>query len=148
MQKQNTLLIAGIALVTFFDVFSKFLAQKFLAKSIEILPILKLELAENSQLAFGIPFPRILIILLSIAAIIFFGNLFAKSVQKESKLGTITFALILGGALGNLGERILFGKVTDFISFLIIPNFNLADASLTIGVTLIILFHYKIFTKI
>jgi signal peptidase II len=54
----------------------------------------------------------------------------------------------LGGAIGNLGERIFFGQVTDFIALLTIPNFNLADTALTIGVILLIIFHSKIFTKV
>ncbi|MFH1546532.1 MAG: signal peptidase II, partial [Patescibacteria group bacterium] len=41
-----------------------------------------------------------------------------------------------------------FGRVTDFISLSIIPNFNLADAALTIGITLLIIFHRRIFKKI
>ena len=61
---------------------------------------------------------------------------------------TWRFALLLGGAFGNLTERIFFKKVTDFISLSIIPNFNLADAALTIGVALLIIFHSKIFKKI
>ena len=109
--------------------------------------ILKLEFVENHNLAFGIPFPKILTILLSILVIIFFGNFFLKNVNEKSKLGLLAFALILGGALGNLGERILFGKVTDFIALLGIPNFNLADAALTIGVILIILFHRRILVE-
>jgi signal peptidase II len=148
MQKRIILLGLGVAVTLFLDIFTKFLAKKFLTNPIEILPILWLEFTENSQLAFGIPFPRVLTILLSIAAIIFFLNLFVKNVQKESKIGLIAFALILGGALGNLGERILFGKVIDFISLLDIPNFNLADTALTIGIILLIIFHPKIFNKV
>jgi len=150
MRKQNILLVAGIALIALLDFFGKFLAQSFLipAQPIKILPFLKLELTQNSNLAFGIPFPRGLIILLSVAAIIFLGNLFVKNVKKKSKIGMVAFALLLGGAFGNLMERILFGKVTDFISLSIIPNFNFADAALTIGVALLIIFHHRIFEKI
>ncbi|MFH1546322.1 MAG: signal peptidase II [Patescibacteria group bacterium] len=150
MRRQNILLSAGIALVASFDFFVKFLAQKFLvpAQPIEIFPFLKLEFTQNSNLAFGIPFPRSLVILLSVAAIIFLGNLFVKNMKKESKIGVVAFALLLGGAFGNLTERIFFGRVTDFISLSIIPNFNLADAALTIGITLLIIFHRRIFKKI
>ena len=150
MRKQNILLVAGIVLVAFFDFFLKFLAQSFLtpAQPIKILSFLKLELTQNSNLAFGIPFPRELIILLSVVAIIFLNNLFVKNVKKESKIGIIAFVLLLGGAFGNLTERILFGKVTDFVSLSIIPNFNLADTALTIGATLLIIFHHRIFKKI
>jgi signal peptidase II len=45
----------------------------------------------------------------------------------------------LGGALGNLIDRIVFGPVTDFISVLGFPVFNIADSCITIGVGLLIL---------
>lgn len=148
MQKRNIFLGGTIAGIVFLDVVSKYLIRKLLLTPTEILPILKLEFTENPNLAFGIPFPRILTILLSILAIIFFGNLFVKNVQKNSKIGTVAFGLILGGAIGNLGERIIFGQVTDFIALLTIPNFNLADTALTIGVILLIIFHSKIFKQV
>ena len=39
----------------------------------------------------------------------------------------------LGGALGNLVDRLIFGTVTDFIDFQIWPVFNLADSAIVIG---------------
>jgi len=62
---------------------------------------------------------------------------------KYPKLLQIALALILGGALGNLIDRLLFGHVTDFLDFdfpdFIMqrwPVFNVADSAVTIGVTL------------
>lgn len=137
----------GLAGILFFDIFTKICVQKNLLTPIEILPFLKLEFAENSNLAFGIEFPRILIILLSIFALFLIGNIFVKNVRKSSKIGVFAFALIFGGAIGNLSERIIFGRVTDFVALSIIPNFNLADAALTTGVAILVLFYSKIFTK-
>ena len=51
----------------------------------------------------------------------------------------LAMALQLAGASGNLIDRLMMGKVTDFISISIFPVFNVADASITIGV-LILLF--------
>jgi signal peptidase II len=45
--------------------------------------------------------------------------------------------LILGGALGNMIDRVRIGHVTDFILFPSWPAFNLADASITVGVVLL-----------
>jgi signal peptidase II len=137
----------GLVGILFFDILTKFLVQKYLIVPQEILPFFKLEFVENSQLAFGIEFPRFLIILLSIVALFLLGNIFVKNVFKSSKIGGFAFGLIFGGALGNLGERIIFGRVTDFLALSIIPNFNLADAALTIGVSVLILWHSKIFIK-
>lgn len=133
--------------VIFFDAITKFYIQAYLLTPIEILPFLKLEFTENSHLAFGIEFPRIWIILLSLFALTLIGNIYVKNVRKSSKIGAIAFALIFGGAVTNLGERIVFGHVTDFLVLSVIPNFNLADSALTIGVALILIFHSKIFKK-
>ncbi len=67
---------------------------------------------------------------------------------KDSR-NRLPFALILGGALGNLADRIIFRHVTDFLDFYIgshhWPSFNVADSALTIGISL--LFITMIFEK-
>lgn len=50
----------------------------------------------------------------------------------------VALALQLGGAVGNLIDRILIGTVTDFISLASFPVFNVADASITVGVALLL----------
>ena len=56
----------------------------------------------------------------------------------------IAFALILGGTLGNLIDRVVRGRVIDFIYFhhrsFSYPVFNLADSAITTGVALVLLF--------
>ena len=66
---------------------------------------------------------------------------FSKKMQKESLLERIAYGLILGGAVGNLIDRIRFGWVIDFFDFRIWPVFNPADCGITIGV---IFFAWKI----
>ena len=58
--------------------------------------------------------------------------------------GSLALGLVLGGAVGNLTDRLRYGHVTDFISVSIWPTFNIADSSLTIGV---ILFAYLFLTS-
>jgi signal peptidase II len=50
----------------------------------------------------------------------------------------LAFALLLGGALGNLSDRLRVGSVIDFIDFRFWPVFNLADIALVIGIVLLI----------
>ncbi len=55
----------------------------------------------------------------------------------------LALAFILGGAIGNLYDRLLFGRVTDFLHFYIgshtWPDFNLADSAIVCGATLLLL---------
>ena len=63
---------------------------------------------------------------------------------KEQNLEKLSLILILSGAVGNLGERgwnLITGndgKVTDFVEFLFIPSFNLADTYISIGIVLLL----------
>ena len=50
--------------------------------------------------------------------------------------------LILGGAVGNLVDRLLYGAVIDFIDFHFWPSFNIADSAVTIAVVLLLLREY------
>ena len=64
--------------------------------------------------------------------------------EKENKvLLPYGLSLVLGGALGNLFDRIMLGYVTDYLQVLIFswpfPSFNVADAAISIGAALIII---------
>jgi signal peptidase II len=84
---------------------------------------------QNSGTIFGI-----LAVIVSIFIIVYYPQI----PQKET-LMRIALAMQLGGALGNLIDRILFGPVTDFISVGKFAVFNVADASISVGVALLIL---------
>ena len=71
---------------------------------------------------------------------------FAREIIRRGKLTTIGYGLILGGALGNLLDRLYQGYVTDFFDLdtpweilRTFPVFNVADSCLTVGVTLLLL---------
>ncbi|MCX7896397.1 MAG: signal peptidase II [Rhodocyclaceae bacterium] len=63
--------------------------------------------------------------------------------HAEERLQPAAFALILGGAVGNLIDRLRFGAVVDFFDFHYAgwhwPAFNMADAAITLGVALLFL---------
>ena len=70
----------------------------------------------------------------------------AREVAARGALAAAGFGLILGGAVGNLFDRIAFGHVTDFFDldtpFSVLqtfPVFNIADSALTVGVVLMLL---------
>jgi len=96
----------------------------------------------NTGASFGIlKDAKLFLIILSIVAIIIilrYMNSF-----KKTKLNMIGFSCVLGGILGNLSDRILFGYVKDFFDFYIFgydyPVFNFADIFIVVGVILLVI---------
>jgi signal peptidase II len=144
MNKQIWWLSIGSLLVWGLDWLTKFLAAKFFIQPVEITSFLKLHLSYNENIAFGIPFPLLATIVLSFAAILLFLYIY-RNQTKQNSLSTLAFALLIGGGIGNLSERIISNHVTDFITLWFIPNFNLADSALTLGIMLLLLRYRKIF---
>jgi signal peptidase II len=68
---------------------------------------------------------------------------FFLKVPREDSVSLIAIALLFGGALGNLIDRIRFGEVIDFLDFYIgsyhWPAFNVADSAITVGISLLVL---------
>jgi len=58
----------------------------------------------------------------------------------------VAMGMMLGGAIGNLVDRLRLGKVTDFVDFPLWPSFNVADSAIVIGIAILIL-GYAIFAK-
>ncbi|HEX5315664.1 MAG TPA: signal peptidase II [Candidatus Kapabacteria bacterium] len=118
--------------------------------------IFRITYIENPGIAFGINIPgfkvvfAVFSIVASIAILIYLKrNLYRLSIGER-----IALALILGGAVGNLIDRVFYGviyheqllfygRVVDFIDFGIhrnmFPVFNVADSCVTIGVTLLVI---------
>ena len=104
--------------------------------------------SRNSGLAFGIlsdsasTGTRIVLILGSIAVIAVLAWLLVAS-QSVGTMAAAGLALLLGGATGNVTDRIVHGAVTDFFEVWLgtyrYPAFNVADSAITIGAALIIL---------
>lgn len=140
------------------DQITKFLIRSSLnlGEIIELTPkLIWLTYVQNTGAAFSFSFGspllnRVLFIILSLLATIFIVFL---SVKSKNKFEIFSFALILGGAIGNLIDRIFLGSVTDFIwcDFPDIimtrwPVFNVADSSIVIAIILMLIttfFHAK-----
>lgn len=92
----------------------------------------------NTGVAFGLfqnqgSLFTFLAIIVSIVIIYYF-----PSIAREDWPLRVALGLQLGGAIGNLIDRILFGEVTDFISIGHFPVFNVADSSISIGIVVLI----------
>jgi signal peptidase II len=136
-------------LVVVLDQVSKLLAERYLGlgQPLELMPLLNFTLAYNTGAAFsflhdaggwqhlffiGIAFTMSVIILVILYRI----------PRKDLQM-SIALWLILGGAIGNLVDRIRIHKVVDFIDFHVgqwhFAIFNIADAAISIGAVLLIM---------
>lgn len=103
----------------------------------------------NSGMAFGLSMPggRKILLILSLL-LTFFILWFLWQERNGHSIMRIGLALILAGALGNLSDRILYGKVVDFLDFMIGDFhwyiFNVADSSVTIGMILFMIHSFFI----
>jgi signal peptidase II len=61
------------------------------------------------------------------------------TVSKEEKITMLSLSLILGGAFGNFLDRIMSGRVIDFIDTGIWPTFNIADSAISTGVCILVI---------
>jgi len=94
---------------------------------------------ENTGAAFGLFQSGGLIFAVLAMVISIFIIYYFPQIPLNETLTRIAMAMQMGGALGNLIDRIVFGPVTDFIAVGEFPVFNIADSSITIGVGLLIL---------
>lgn len=146
-QIKNSLLCLGLSvagLIVILDQMTKVLSTRYLSfsSSLAIFPGLDLTLSHNTGAAFSFlaqasgwqrGFFIGLAAIVSVAIIIWLMQL-----RKEQKLEGIGLSLILGGALGNLWDRMMHGYVIDFILLYYKewqwPVFNIADTAICIGV--------------
>ena len=120
-----------------------FALNKLYEKGVYFFKYLQFQLQTNSGIAFGIPLPRLLIITLTITIIFFIFFYFIKNIKKEKYSEAFLLGLIIIGAISNLLDRILYGEVIDFIQIAFWPNFNLADAYISISVALFLIISIK-----
>ncbi len=127
------------------DQISKILVVKFLdLNSVTVIKnFFYLTYTNNTGAAFSIlTDKRIFLVLVGIIIIILLIY-YLKKHQIKNTINKIAFALVIGGSLGNLIDRIIRGSVVDFIDIKIFsynfPIFNLADTFITIGVLLLLI---------
>ena len=92
----------------------------------------------NPGAAFGmLEHQRWFFIVVALAAVLL-GVFFYRKLQQESILMRSGAGLLLGGAVGNLADRIQSGLVVDFLDFRIWPVFNIADIAICAGAGILI----------
>jgi signal peptidase II len=147
MRRSVYILLIVLSIIAI-DQLTKYFVISYLtpSDSIEIFPFLHLVIVRNTGAAFGMfrNFGSTFFVGISVLAVTFIVYLLIKS-----SYNFIGLSLVLGGAIGNLIDRILYGKVVDFIDFSIGKfhwyTFNVADSSLTVGI--IVIFLISLFRK-
>lgn len=147
MRKYQFLIAAAVFVV---DRLSKVAVARHMpiGHSIEIIPgLFQLSHWENAGAAFSMfaesssQWRTAGLILFSVVVIVVVTGLLWRS-GKALDLTTISFSLILGGALGNLWDRLTKTTVTDFLDFYIGPHhwppFNVADSAIVVGALLLL----------
>ncbi len=142
------LLIALGVLV--FDRFTKWLVVRNIAldDTISIIPgLFRLTHLENTGAAFSLfaespsPFKTAMLVVVSVAALAIVAILLWIR-RRDFNATTLALSLIMGGAIGNLWDRLADGKVTDFLDFYIgthhWPPFNVADSAIVVGALLLL----------
>lgn len=148
MRKHHFLIVLTVLLL---DRLTKFLVIRYIAldDSISIIPgFFRLTHLENTGAAFSLfadstsPFRTGLLIAVSVAALIIVGLLLWTR-RHNFNTTTLALSLIMGGAIGNLWDRLADGKVTDFLDFYIgtqhWPPFNVADSAIVVGALLLLI---------
>lgn len=144
-------LILIIAAVLAADQATKHVIEKYTSADylhVVIPGVLNLIHTHNPGVAFSLfadshsPAVRFMLLAFSIAVIIFLFWLLAAE-RAGGRMGQIGMAMILGGALGNVFDRLTQRGVTDFIDLHIQshhwPTFNIADSAIVIGAALVLL---------
>src|SRR2546428_8272118 len=138
-------------LIVVVDQLTKALVRQVLPlrASVSVVPgLLDITHVRNTGAAFGIlntvdfPFKTVIIPVIATAALIAVG-MYSASLGRHQKVARVGLALIIGGAAGNLLDRIVTGSVVDFVDVYWRSYhfwaFNVADSAITCGVAIMIL---------
>ncbi len=136
-------------IVWLLDQVSKFVILYYLhpAQSVAVIPFFNLSLSFNSGAAFSFlanagGWQLIFFSAISVIAIIVL-SIWLLKLPAQSALQASALALVMGGAAGNLTDRIRMGTVTDFLDFYYqnwhFATFNVADSTVCLGAALLIL---------
>ena len=162
--RMELLILAGAVIL---DLVSKAIVDAAMDEydSVTLIPkFLHITYIHNDAAAFGSSFGldkvlgqrgvMILFIVISFAAVGLFGYFMYRN-RGKSKFSRVAYALIIGGAIGNLVDRLAFGYVRDFIQFQYFgltifgseyfAIFNFADSALCIGVVLFAVYYIFIY---
>ncbi|MBW3624814.1 MAG: signal peptidase II [Armatimonadetes bacterium] len=114
---------------------------------VRVIPGLAWELSHNDGAAFGILEGGNLVLI--VAAVFAVILLLVWARQANTRGMAVALGLLIGGAVGNLIDRVRLGYVVDFIALqyggqTVFPNFNLADSAITVGALMLAYCWYRL----
>ena len=125
------------------DLISKIIIMSFYKDSITVIDkFFYIEKATNTGAAFSIlTGGRILFIIIAILVLFYICKYMIKDVNNKTEV--ISISMLIGGIIGNLIDRVVYGKVIDFLSLRFgsynFPVFNLADVFITVGIFILLI---------
>ncbi len=143
------------ALVIVLDQASKWFLSSWLSlyETVAVVPFFNLTMAHNTGAAFSFLAQAggwqrwFFAIIAFVVSVVLF--IWLKRLSSTAKLEAISISLILGGAVGNLIDRVFLGYVVDFLDFYNyygsyhFPAFNIADSAICIGAALLIIDSFR-----
>jgi signal peptidase II len=136
--------LVTVTVVVMADRLTKILFSNILQLG-ESLPVIKkvfhFTLVHNTGIAFGLFKDNgFVFLIIPIIAVVLLGyNLYYyHKVGELDRFYVFGFSLILGGAIGNLTDRMMLGHVIDFIDLRVWPVFNVADSAITVGACVVL----------
>lgn len=133
-------------LVILVDFFSKYMVSKLMTvnETINLIDnFFRITYVKNTGAAFSIFSNNTILVIIISVVVIGFLLFYIYRNKGNNKLENVSYAFILGGAISNLIDRLVYGYVIDFLDFEILsynaPIFNLADTFIVIGVILFLI---------
>ena len=146
MKKKHLAVFSAALAIVIIDQIAKFLIKANFQLN-QTLPVINnifhLTYIHNFGAGFGIlQQQRWILVFISIIVIGFIFYYLGR-INKKERLLQLLIGFVLGGTVGNLIDRIIYGYVTDFLDFRIWPVFNFADSFVTIGAIGLIIYFWK-----
>lgn len=137
-RQRKAAVLGGTAAVVAIDWATKAVATVTLdERVIEVASVLTLRLGHNPGVAFGLgdrlPGTAVIAVIALVTVVV------AVSAVRGAFHPPVAAGLVLGGAVANLGDRLVGGTVVDFLDLGWWPSFNVADIAITSGVALVLL---------
>ena len=136
-------------IILIIDIISKRLVVNFMFPDMSISIIdnfFSITYAKNEGIAFSLLDGHVNFIVIMSIIVIFIMIKYIKD-NVVNKLDSIGYSLVIGGAVGNLLDRIIYGYVIDFLDFKIFgynyPIFNFADTFIVIGILILIISSFR-----